>query len=93
MILKVVGDGAHSDLAERVIGILRGELNRPTLSRADLVQDAALWRSGNLINLIFIMEDAFAVTFTSEQMETIVDLPTLLNALGALGCGEHNGTA
>jgi len=66
--------GAVVDLVRDVLGDPRSEL-------APHGERLGRWKSFQTLDIIFGVEQAFNLQFTSEEMETIEDLDTLLNAM------------
>lgn len=50
-----------------------------------LAADVVGWNSMAMVNILFAVEDAYGVEFTSEQMERVDGVPTLLTLLAEAG--------
>jgi acyl carrier protein len=52
-----------------------------------LAADVPGWNSMAMVNILFAVEDAYGVEFTSAQMERVDGVPTLLQILAEAGGG------
>jgi acyl carrier protein len=53
-----------------------------------LAADVAGWDSGAMVNILFAVEDAFGVVFTSAEMDRVRGLGDLLEILESKGVAE-----
>lgn len=72
----------RDEVEAAVLGIVRTVLNltetpSPALRRAQLPQ----WDSLRHVELMFALEDAFGVQFSSEELTTIDSVPAIVTAL------------
>jgi len=65
------------DLA-RLLDLVRAELDQPDASAEDLWREPSHWDSLTLVNILFVSEERFNVTFTPEQMERVRGLVSLI---------------
>jgi acyl carrier protein len=69
---------AFSRLSEVIQAELGGVVDiQPTTRAADI----PAWDSGAMVNILFAVEDAFGVTFTSAEMERVGGVQDLLAIL------------
>jgi hypothetical protein len=52
---------------------------------ASLAADIVGWNSAAMVNILFAVEDAYGVEFTSEQMERVDGVPILLAIFAEAG--------
>ena len=80
-------DNAMSMLTNREVGavvdLVREVLGDPRSGLAPQGERLGRWKSFQTLDIIFGVEHAFNLQFTSEGMETIEDLATLLTAIAA----------
>ncbi len=68
---------------ERLLAIVGAQIGRSggVVGPDTLAADVAGWNSMAMVDILFAVEDAYGVEFTSEQMERVDGVPSLVDIL------------
>ena len=65
----------------RLLDLVRAELDQPDACAEDLWREPSAWDSLTLVNILFVSEELFRITFTPVQMERVRGLVSLVAAI------------
>jgi acyl carrier protein len=72
---------------EKLLALVGAQIGRSgaVVGPDSLAADMVGWNSMAMVNILFAVEDAYGVEFTSEQMERVDGVPSLVDILAEAG--------